>query len=107
MSTHERESGSAAGPKPAELLDAKHDDPDPTGALTDYEPEWGAWTIGPEGRSNTSLAFQQVVAEVERLIRQDAHMLISGHAENTAGLIVAHLAHKHGMTVEVAHRGDC
>lgn len=65
------------------------------------------WTVGTDGRSNTSLAFEQISTEVERIIRSDAPMLISGHADRTARLIVAHLAHKHGMTVEVAYRADC
>lgn len=60
------------------------------------------WTVGHEGRSNSSLGFHAVVDEVERLIRSDAHMLLSGRADKTARLIVAHLAHKFGMTPDPA-----
>lgn len=55
------------------------------------------WTTGPDGVSNSSEQFRHLVAEVERLIRGDAHMLIAGRADRTAGLIMAQLAHRHGM----------
>ncbi len=55
------------------------------------------WTQGTEGRSNSSENYERLVKHVERLIRNDAHQLISGNADATARLIVAQLAHKHGM----------
>jgi hypothetical protein len=59
--------GSAAGPTPAELLDARHDDPDPTGPLTDYEPHESAATEGA--------AMTTAVAERARkdLMKRHAH----------------------------------
>lgn len=56
------------------------------------------WTTDSEGRSNSSEQFKTLVKEVERLIRGDAHMLISGRADLTAGLIMAQLAHRHGLS---------
>jgi hypothetical protein len=56
------------------------------------------WTCDERGASNSSPEFLAIVAEVERLIRDDAHMLIGGRADATARLIVAHLAHRHLMT---------
>lgn len=55
------------------------------------------WTAGPDGRTNSSETYQRIAAHVEALIRQDAHRLIAGRADMTAGLIVAQLAHKHGL----------
>lgn len=56
------------------------------------------WTIDPKtGQSNSSDAFIALCNEVERLIRGDAHALISGNAGSTARLIVAQLAHVHGL----------
>ena len=52
------------------------------------------WTCDEEGRSNSSERFKEICKEVERLIRDDANMLIMGRADRTAGLIVARLAHK-------------
>lgn len=54
------------------------------------------WTAAL-GRSNTSEEFKALCAEVERLIRDDAHTLVAGHAERTAGLIMAQLAHVHHL----------
>lgn len=50
-----------------------------------------------DGRSNSSPTYLELVAAVEDLIRHDAHALLAGRADQTARLIVAHLAHKHGM----------
>lgn len=55
------------------------------------------WTADETGRSNSSEIYLHLVKEVEHLIRSDAHMLISGRADATAGLIVAQLAHVHGL----------
>lgn len=55
------------------------------------------WTCDADGRSNSSPAFHALVDAVESLIRGDAQSLIAGRADRTAGLIVAQLAHRHGM----------
>ncbi len=56
------------------------------------------WTINPDtGQSNSSDAFNAICDEVERLIRGDARNLIAGSADSTARLIVAQLAHVHGL----------
>jgi len=55
------------------------------------------WTRDETGRSNSSVHFKRIVAHVERLIREDAHKLIAGRADMTAGLIVAQLAHVYGF----------
>lgn len=56
------------------------------------------WTVSDEGRSNSSAKFEEIVAEVERLIRGDAYKLIAGRADATARLIVAQLAHVHHLS---------
>lgn len=55
------------------------------------------WTWDKRGRSNASPLFCKLCDEVERLIRSDAHSLISGNAGSTARLIMAQLAHVHGL----------
>ena len=56
------------------------------------------WTINLDtGKSNSSDEFIFLCNVIERLIRDDAYMLISGRADRTAGLIMAQLAHKYGM----------
>jgi len=56
------------------------------------------WTVDPEtGCSNTSPEFRQLVSEVARLIKAEARGLLSGQVESVAGLIMARLAHKHGL----------
>lgn len=57
-------------------------------------PKWFDWTGGRKGTSNSSALFGILCSEVERLIRGDAHSLISGNAGSTARLIVAQLAHQ-------------
>lgn len=54
------------------------------------------WTA-ERGRTNSSQAYLELVEFVESLIRQDAHKLIAGRADMTAGLIVSQLAHTYGM----------
>lgn len=51
------------------------------------------WTAGPDGRSNSSRRFLDLVERVTRIIRGDASNLIAGRTEQTARLIVAQLAH--------------
>ena len=60
--------------------------------------EWFDWTRAEDGRSNSSLAFQALCDEVERLIRGDAHVLIGGRADQTARMVMAHLAHEHHLS---------
>lgn len=56
------------------------------------------WTIDPEtGRSNSSELFRELCGEVEAVIRQSAHGLIAGRADQVAGLIMAQLAHVHHL----------
>lgn len=55
------------------------------------------WTADSDGRTNSSEIYLHLVEEIERLIRGDAHMLISGRADATARLIMAQLAHIHGL----------
>jgi transcriptional regulator with GAF, ATPase, and Fis domain len=55
------------------------------------------WTTRDDGYSNASPAFMRICSEVERLIRSDAHSLIAGKADSTGRLIVAQLAHVHGL----------
>ncbi|HSX01557.1 MAG TPA: hypothetical protein VLF67_04930 [Candidatus Saccharimonas sp.] len=56
------------------------------------------WTVDPEsGRSNSSERFRDLEQAVTALIVGDAHKLIAGRARDTAGLILAQLAHKHGL----------
>lgn len=55
------------------------------------------WTRNSDGRSNSSNRFLFLVSEVERLIRNSAHDIVGGHIESVARLIMAQLAHKHGM----------
>ena len=55
-----------------------------------------SWTY-KNGRSNSSDAFQFLCDEVESMIRGGAHSLIAGNAGSVARLIVAQLAHVHGL----------
>ena len=56
------------------------------------------WTDHPKtGHTNSSPKFEELVKEVTRLIRADAHSLLAGHADMTARLIMAQLAHVHGL----------
>ncbi|MDP3004166.1 MAG: hypothetical protein Q8N43_01520 [Candidatus Azambacteria bacterium] len=56
------------------------------------------WTVDLEThRSNSSPEFRQLVSEVARLIKNEAHSLLNGQVESAAGLIMAQLAHKHGL----------
>jgi hypothetical protein len=56
------------------------------------------WTVDPEThRSNSSPEFRQLVSEVARLIKAEAHSLLNGQVESVAGFIMAQLAHKHRL----------
>lgn len=52
------------------------------------------WTVGPEGRSNTSPAFELLVMEVVQAL---SHHCLGGDLGMTARGIVAMLAHRHGF----------
>lgn len=56
------------------------------------------WTVDPETkRSNSSPEFTNLVSEISRLIKDSAHGLLNGQVEKAARLILAQLAHKHGL----------
>ncbi len=55
------------------------------------------WTCAPDGRSNSSEKFDECVNAVQRLILDSAFDLIRGNSEAVARLIVAQLAHVHGL----------
>jgi hypothetical protein len=75
-----------------------------TPPVFDRPPFSADWTVDAEtGRSNSSPEFNRLVAEIARLIRDDAHMLIRGQTESTARLILAHLTHEHGMVTAASH----
>lgn len=64
------------------------------------------WTIDPETRrSNSSPRFRALADHVELIIRDSAHDLIGGRTDRVAGLVMAQLAHKHGvLPAEEPHR---
>ncbi len=55
------------------------------------------WTASPASVSNDSPLYLDLIAEVDRLIREGAHSLITGHSAQVARLIVSHLAHGRGL----------
>lgn len=55
------------------------------------------WTVGQSGRSNSSAQFLGLIRAVERIIRSSGHDLIQGRAGTVARVIVATLAHEHGL----------
>lgn len=58
------------------------------------------WTVSREGRTNSSHRFEHLKKEIARLIQSDlGYALRPDHVENCAGLILAQLAHLHGVTV--------
>jgi hypothetical protein len=60
---------------------------------------WADWTRGPDGRSNTSAAFSALVEVVYKILREGGAggILSDTWLLGRAGLIVAQLAHVHGM----------
>lgn len=58
------------------------------------------WTQAPDGRSNASDEFEDLVREVEMLIRSSSSELIAGRADSVARFIMAQLAHVHGLAPE-------
>lgn len=57
--------------------------------------EWWDWTVGPKNKSNTSQTFNALVADIERIIRNDAATIVAGRANLTARIIAAQIAHSH------------
>lgn len=55
------------------------------------------WTAA-DGISSTSDMFNELVQAVAELLEDQAHALIQGKTERVAGLIVAQLAHRHGLS---------
>lgn len=59
------------------------------------------WTMAPGTHiSNSSPVYLKICNEVESIIRGEAHTLIAGRANDTARLIVSHLAHVHRFAPE-------
>ena len=63
------------------------------------------WTA-VDGRSNSSALYVNLSSEIARLLRDSAHSLIAGRTDEVGGLILAQLAHKHGLRPRVERRGD-
>lgn len=61
------------------------------------------WTVGKDGRTNSSPLFEKLVDEVTNMIRDDAHQLLAGNAHMTARLILAQLTHVHGLEPRRPH----
>ena len=60
------------------------------------------WTVDPQtGRSNSSEQFTRLVGEVERLVLASSGTCLSREwARGTAALVMAQLAHVHGLRPE-------
>ena len=56
------------------------------------------WTV-KDGLANSSEVYLSLVNEVDRIIRESGDELICGLHKHVARMIVAQLAHKHGLTV--------
>lgn len=54
------------------------------------------WTAA-DGVSNCSALFEDLSYEVAELIRSSAHSLLAGNVNQVGRLIMAQLAHKHGL----------
>lgn len=57
------------------------------------------WTQDENGTENSSKLFKTLVDEIDRLIRSSAYSLINGQTKDVARLILAQLAHQHGMRI--------
>ncbi len=55
------------------------------------------WTRGADGRANNSERFNELVGAVDILIRSEGGLIVSGQSERVALLIMAQLAHVHGL----------
>lgn len=54
------------------------------------------WTV-KDGRMNSSDRFEELIERVDEIIRSSGHDLIHGRSRVVAGLIMAQLAHEHGL----------
>lgn len=55
------------------------------------------WTMRPDGAANSSDKFEELAREVARLIRENAGTLLSGGSDSVGAIILARLAHVHGL----------
>ena len=58
------------------------------------------WTV-KDGCANSSDEFERLTREIARLIRDQAHQLLHGNTEAASRLILAQLAHVHGLAPKV------
>ena len=54
------------------------------------------WTAA-NGRTNSSPLFNELAGEIGFLIRDSAHSIVRGNTDAVGRLILAQLAHKHGL----------
>lgn len=54
------------------------------------------WTV-KDGRANSSDRFEELVRHVDEIILGAGHDLIHGRSDRVANLIMAQLAHVHGL----------
>ena len=68
------------------------------------------WTVGLDGRTNSSVEYLRIVEHVNMLIRSEAVALIHGNSITVARLIVSQLAHVYNMrpidNVSISHKPD-
>ena len=64
------------------------------------------WTVGHDGRSNNSAKFLSACQAVDRLIQNSGSDIVHGRTSAVARLIVAQLAHVHGMAPTVRDASD-
>lgn len=57
------------------------------------------WTVDPiTHRYNSSPLFKHLEEQVARIIHDSSRSLINGQVQHVAGLILAQLTHKYGLT---------
>ena len=56
--------------------------------------EWVDWTIGKDGRINSSNEYLRLCDIVTEVVKESAHDLINGNTNKVSRLIVANLAHR-------------
>lgn len=65
---------------------------------TPGEPQGRDWTTGDDGLANSSALFRSLEKRVAAIIVDSARSLLPWHTERVAGLILAELAHEHGLS---------
>lgn len=55
--------------------------------------DWTAY----QGKANSSTLYMAIVQDVERVIRDGEHFLLTGQANAVARIIVSRIAHTHGL----------